>query len=252
LARLVEGWEAWSVSTTCAVCGSVILAYEKAYVEEGKAYHERCYPGGSSVGVLRGVEEGAGGEFHDPEGEVVLTREQRRALWSLARSIVDEALRAAGVRHPEKFSVDGLGANYAQFILAVRERVSDLIKPEARRRIEFRLETWARGFGDTHIFLDGVYLYTWRPQFDRYVSAFWGWVRRVYNLLKTLAEMGMLREEAFKPPAKPEQPAQPEQQQAQQQEEGGVAHEAGAEVPREEVVREIIERVKAYQPRIMV
>ena len=128
--------------------------------------------------------------------ERVLTREERRKLWGIARSIVDEALREAGRRHPSEMRVDGLSPDYAKFLLALRERILKLVKEP--KRLELRVETYGKGFGDTHVLIDGQYLYTWRPQFDTLRSSFWGWVRRVYNLLKELGERGLLKEEVLR------------------------------------------------------
>ena len=120
----------------------------------------------------------------------MLTREERGKLWGLARSIVDEALREAGHRHPSEMRVDGLGPDYAKFLLALRDRILRLVKEPGR--VELRVEAYGKGYGDTHVFIDGEYLYTWRPEYDTIKSSFWGWVRRVYNLLKELAERNIL------------------------------------------------------------
>jgi len=128
--------------------------------------------------------------------EKVLTREERRKLWDLARKLVDESLREAGVKQPYELRVNGLGPDYAKFLLALRERLLKLVREP--KRLELRVETYGKGYGDTHVFIDGEYLYTWRPEFDTIKSSFWGWVRRTYNLLKTLAEIGLLKEEVLK------------------------------------------------------
>jgi len=148
--------------------------------------------------LLRGRDPPQEGESPPREGveERVLTREERRKLWGTARKIVDEALREAGRRHPSEMRVDGLGPDYTKFLLALRERVLKLIKEPSR--VELRVETHGRGYGDTHVFVDGHYLYTWRPEFDTIRSSFWGWVRRVYNLLRELAEEGLLKEEVLR------------------------------------------------------
>jgi len=131
----------------------------------------------------------------EPE-ERVLTREERRKLWDLARRLVDEALREVGHRYPSEMRVDGLGPEYGKFLLALRERLLKLVKEP--KRLELRVEVYGKGYGDTHVFIDGEYLYTWRPEFDTIKSSFWGWVKRVYNLLKTLAEEELLKEEVLK------------------------------------------------------
>jgi len=133
----------------------------------------------------------------DPPEARELTREERRALWSRARSLVDSALRAAGLRYAGEMRVDGMAPEpYSKFLLAIREGVSELLAEP--RRVELRVYTKERGYGDVDVFLDGEYLLTWRPP-DPYVGAFWNWVHRAYNLLSLLAERGLLKREALAP-----------------------------------------------------
>jgi len=73
MARLVDGWEAWRISTVCAACGRVILACDKAYVEGGKVYHASCYRGGGSTSTPEGI--GGWVEPEDREVEVILDGE---------------------------------------------------------------------------------------------------------------------------------------------------------------------------------
>jgi hypothetical protein len=124
-----------------------------------------------------------------------LGRGERRALWKLARSVVDEALRAAGLRYVGEMRVDGMAPEpYSRFIFAIRDRVSAMLREP--RRLELRVSTYARGYADTDVYVDGEYIYTWRPP-EPYVGAFWNWVHRVYNLLRTLAERGLLKDEVL-------------------------------------------------------
>lgn len=92
--------------------------------------------------------------------------------------------------------VDGMSPEtYPKFVVAIRGKVSELLKEP--RKLELKLHTHLEGFGDTDVYVDGEYLYTWRPV-EPYVGAFRNWVHRVYNLLKELAERGLLREEALR------------------------------------------------------
>jgi hypothetical protein len=130
-----------------------------------------------------------------PPGAGELGRGERRALWKLARSVVDEALRAAGLRYVGEMRVDGMAPEpYSRFLLAIRDKVSELLKEP--RRLEFKVQTYLKGFADTDVYVDGEYLYTWRPV-EPYVGAFQNWVHRVYNLLRTLAERGLLKDEVL-------------------------------------------------------
>jgi hypothetical protein len=138
---------------------------------------------------------GAGSAGEQPD-QRVLTREERRILWSRARAIVDSALRETGLRYVGEMRVDGMSTEtYPRFVVAIRGRVSELLREP--RKLELKLHTHFKGFGDTDVYVDGEYLYTWRPP-EPYVGAFWNWVHRVYNLLKELAERGLLKEEALR------------------------------------------------------
>ena len=148
--------------------------------------------------IIKGKDPNPPQEEENLHEERVLTREERGKLWGLARSIVDEALKEAGHRHPSEMRVDGLSSDYAKFLLALRERLLQLVKEP--QRLELKVETYGKGYGDTHVHVDGEYMYTWRPEFDTIRSSFWGWVKRVYNLLKTLAEADLLKEEVLKDP----------------------------------------------------
>ena len=131
------------------------------------------------------------------EGELgkPLSRWVVGALWKLAVELVGEALRRAGVRGPGEFGVDGLGPKYVEFLLALREGLNKVVKGG---RLEMRVETYGRGLGDTHVFIDHEYLYTWRPEFDAIAGGFRAWVRRVYNLLKELAERDAIKDEVLR------------------------------------------------------
>jgi len=166
------------------------LTEEERRIRHELKYGEEAPPRGT---VAERKEEEA--EVKHPE-EKILTREERRKLWDLARKIVDESLREAGVKQPYEMRVNGLGPDYAKFLLALRERLLKLVREP--KRLELRVETYGKGYGDTHVFINEEYLYTWRPEFDTIKSSFWGWVRRTYNLLKTLAEIGLLKEEVLK------------------------------------------------------
>jgi hypothetical protein len=66
------------------------------------------------------------------------------------------------------------------------------------KRVELRVyPATEKGLGRTDVFVDGEYWGTWLPP-DPYVSSFWGWVRRVYNLLRDLGERGLLEEWALR------------------------------------------------------
>ena len=115
-------------------------------------------------------------------------------MWGLATELVNEALRRAGVRQPYEFRVDGLGPKYVEFLLALREGLNRVVR---EGRLELRVETYGKGFGDTHVFIDHEYLYTWRPEFDAIAGGFKAWVRRVLNLLKELAERDAIKDEVL-------------------------------------------------------
>jgi hypothetical protein len=109
--------------------------------------------------------------------------------------VVDEALRTAGLRYVGEMRIDGMAPEpYSRFLFAIRDRVSAMLREP--RRLELRVSTYGRGYADTDVYVDGEYLYTWRPP-EPYVGAFWNWVHRVYNLLRTLAERGLLKEEVL-------------------------------------------------------
>ncbi|RLE65003.1 MAG: hypothetical protein DRJ38_04495 [Thermoprotei archaeon] len=179
-ARRGWGWEDWVRRGS----GLLSLAEEPAYVAVATDPNNRGERGSNRL------------ETQSEPEERVLTREERRKLWGLARGVVDEALREAGHRHPSEMRVDGLSPDYGKFLLALRERILKLVKEPSR--VELRVETYGKGYGDTHVLIDGEYLYTWRPQFEGIVSSFWGWVRRIYNLLKELGERGLLKEEVLR------------------------------------------------------
>jgi len=224
----VKGEEAWRYDTLCALCKGVIGADQEVYIVGQHVFHEECLerllskPKYRFEEILRnlpldtheelmklyeekqklpprgtGLERGTA-RHGEERGRGRPLTEVERALRHSARSIVDEALREAGVRRPYEMRVDGLGPDYAKFLLALRERLLKLVKEP--KRVELRVETYGKGYGDTHVFVDGQYLYTWRPEYDTIKSSFWGWVRRVYNLLRTLAEEGLLMEEVLKDP----------------------------------------------------
>jgi len=161
------------------------LTEEERRIRHELKYGEEAPPRGTAA--ERGKEESET-KHHE---EKILTREERRKLWDLARKIVNEALEEVGIKQPYEMRVNGLGPEYTKFLLKIRDEILKLVKEP--RRVELRVETYGKGFGDTHILIDGEYLYTWRPQFEGVVSSYWGWVRRVYNLLKTLAEMDLLK-----------------------------------------------------------
>jgi hypothetical protein len=138
----------------------------------------------------------ASGEPEEPVNPRALTREEKRILWSKARTIVDSALRETGLRYIGEMRIDGMSPEtYPKFIVAIKERLSELLKEP--KRLELRLHTYFKGYSDTDIYLDGEYIGTWRP-IEPYVSAFKNWVHRVYNLLRELAERGLLKEEALR------------------------------------------------------
>lgn len=149
-------------------------------------------PGSSEASQHQSAGEQAG---EQPDAQI-LTREERKILWSKARSIVDSALKEAGLRYVGEMRVDGLAPElYSKFLFAIRNKVSELLKePE---RIEFKVHTYAKGYADTDVYIDGEYFGTWKPV-EPYVGAFRNWVHRVYNLLKELAERGLLKEDVFK------------------------------------------------------
>lgn len=223
--KKVRGEDAWRIDTRCIFCKTIITSSEEVYVIGAHVFHPECLEKLLSkprdefediltrlpldtheelrklysekkqvVGVSNQLETQSQGQpqqeqSQNPPDERILSREERRELWELARRIVDEALREAGLKRPGEMRLDGLGPEYGGFILALRSRLEKLVKG---KNLELRVETYAKGFGDTHIYVGGTYLYTWRPQFDTYVSSFWGWVKRVYNLLKTLAEENLV------------------------------------------------------------
>jgi hypothetical protein len=134
-------------------------------------------------------------EEEDPDVKII-TRAERGALWSRARSIVDEALKSTGLRYVGEMRIDGMAPElYSKYLFTLRDKISEMLKEP--KRLEFKVSTQLKGYGDTDVYVDGEYMYTWRPV-DPYVSAFWSWVRRIYNLLKTLAERDMLKGEVIK------------------------------------------------------
>jgi hypothetical protein len=224
----VKGREAWSYDTICTVCRASIAPDEDVYVVGMHVIHEDClswlldlresrfrealkslpldarkeleelYKAKKAQQALQAPKQEqrvAPKELEEPD-PVVLTREQRKILWQKARVIVSNALGKAGLRFVGEMRVDGMSTEtYPRFVMAIRDRVTELLKEP--RRLELKLHTYLKGFGDTDVYIDGEYLYTWRP-IEPYVGAFQNWVHRVYNLLKTLAERGLLREEALK------------------------------------------------------
>ena len=113
-------------------------------------------------------------------------------MWNKAREIVDKALKETGLRYVGEMRIDGMAPEpYTKFIFKIRDLVNEMLKEP--KRLELKIHTYAKGFGDTDVYIDGEYIYTWRPP-DPYIGAFWNWVHRVYNLLKTLAERDMLKE----------------------------------------------------------
>jgi vacuolar-type H+-ATPase subunit H len=166
-------------------------------LRETLKYAEKKSPGTSGESQQKpaqaSAETGGAGELPDPR---VLTREERRVLWSRARAIVDSALKETGLRYVGEMRVDGMAPEpYSRFLLTIRDKVSELLKEP--RRVEFKVQTYLKGYADTDIYLDGEYLGTWRPV-EPYIGAFWNWVHRVYNLLKELAERELLKEDVFK------------------------------------------------------
>jgi hypothetical protein len=221
----VKGSEAWSYDTVCALCSCIIGPDQDVYVVGMHVFHGECLewllkqPEHKFKEVLKGLpldtrEElkklyaekklptppppraeapAEAGELPDPR---VLTREERRILWSRARAIVDSALKETGLRYVGEMRIDGMAPEpYSKFLLTIRDKVSELLKEP--RRVEFKVQTYLKGFADTDIYLDGEYLGTWRP-IEPYIGAFWNWVHRVYNLLKELAERELLKEDVFK------------------------------------------------------
>jgi hypothetical protein len=136
-------------------------------------------------------------ELEDPPEVKTLTREERRALWSKARSIVDSALKRAGLRYVGEMRVDGMAPEpYIEFLGGIREGVGRFLKEP--KRVELRVyPATEKGLGRTDVFVDGEYWGTWLPP-DPYVGSFRNWVHRVYNLLRDLAERDLL---AVDPPA---------------------------------------------------
>jgi hypothetical protein len=225
----VKGIEAWSYDTICALCKGVIGPDQDVYVVGAHVLHEECLEWLLRQSehkfreVLRHLPLDTRGKLEKlyaekklptvqpPKGaeapaevesaeelpdQRVLTREERRVLWSRARAIVDSALRETGLRYVGEMRIDGMAPEpYSKFLLVIRDRVSELLKEP--RRVEFKIQTYLKGFADTDVYLNGEYLYTWRP-IEPYVGAFRNWVHRVYNLLKELAERELLREEVFR------------------------------------------------------
>jgi hypothetical protein len=131
----------------------------------------------------------------DPDVKII-TRAERGVLWSRARSIVDEALKSTGLRYVGEMRIDGMAPEpYSKYLFTLRDKISEMLKEP--KRLEFKVSTQLKGYGDTDVYVDGEYMYTWRPV-EPYVSAFWSWVRRIYNLLKTLAERELLKGEVIK------------------------------------------------------
>ena len=159
-------------------------------VEELRKKLEQAEKSPGSSGATQ--QQSAGGQ---PDARI-LTREERRILWSKAKSIVDSALREAGLRYVGEMRVDGLAPEpYTKFLFTIRDKVSGLLKEP--KRVEFKVHTYAKGYADTDVYVDGEYFGTWRPV-EPYIGAFGNWVHRVYNLLKELAERGLLKEDVFK------------------------------------------------------
>jgi hypothetical protein len=135
----------------------------------------------------------------EPQLEIdpkILTRAEREVLWSKARSMVDEALKSTGLKYVGEMRIDGLAPEpYSKFLLTLRDKVSAMLKDP--RRIEFKISTQLKGYGDTDIYVDGEYIGTWRPV-DKYIGAFWNWVNRIYNLLKMLGEKDLLKGEVYR------------------------------------------------------
>lgn len=144
-------------------------------------------------GKMRTEDSGEPGEPVNPRA---LTREEKRILWSRARRIVDSALRETGLRYIGEMRIDGMSPEtYPKFIVVIREKLTELLKEP--KRLELRLHTHLKGYADTDIYLDGEYIWTWRP-IEPYIGAFKNWVHRVYNLLRELAERDLLKEEALR------------------------------------------------------
>jgi hypothetical protein len=225
----LEGREAWRYGYYCALCGCVIGPEEEVAVVAGAPVHAACLeralrmsdrefeelakrtyvlfaeelrklrteaktaPPATPASAIASAPASAStvvAELEDPPEVRILTREERRALWSKARSIVSSALERAGVRRVGEMRVDGMAPEpYLKFLGGIREGVERLSK---ERRVELRVHpATEKGLGRTDVFVDGEYWGTWLPP-DPYVSSFWGWVRRVYNLLRDLAERDLL------------------------------------------------------------
>jgi hypothetical protein len=169
---------------------ALIIADAKA-VDPAPSHEPEPAEGGGGRGGKGGA-EGA-----DPPEVRILTREERRALWSKARSIVGSALKRAGLRHVGEMRVDGMAPEpYLEFLGGIREGVGRFLKEP--KRVELRVyPATEKGLGRTDVFVDGDYWGTWSPP-DPYVGSFRNWVHRVYNLLRDLAERDML---AVDPPA---------------------------------------------------
>lgn len=237
----LKGKEAWRYGYYCALCGCVVGPEEEVAVVAGAPIHVACLERAlrmsdrefeelakrayallaEEMRKLRAEAKAAAppapatpapatapapastvvAELEDPPEVRFLTREERRALWSKARSIVSSALERAGLRYVGEMRVDGMAPEpYLKFLGGIREGVERLSK---ERRVELRVHpATEKGLGRTDVFVDGEYWGTWLPP-DPYVGSFWGWVRRVYNLLRDLAERDLL---AVDPPAVPTGP----------------------------------------------
>ena len=216
----VKGSESRAYGYTCTLCRMIIGDYEDVVVIEGHPFHASCFdrllkypeerfsevlsflPGRvrEELRRMRGGEQQPTQPTAAPRGEeggeeLILGREARKLLWVRSKEIVSAALKSAGLRYVGEMRIDGLSPeHYSRFLITIREEIAKMIKEP--RRVEFRIYTYVKGFADTDIFIDGEYFGTWKP-IDPYVGAFWSWVRRIYNLLKHLAERGLLREEVY-------------------------------------------------------
>jgi len=151
------------------------------------------------------LEETGRGEITEPEHvKRVLTTSEKRELWKRAIEIIKKALEAAGLKYAGEMKINGLAPEpYVKFMFTIRDKINELLKEPGK--LEFKIHTYQKGFADTDIYVDGEYIFTWRPP-DPYIGSFYNWTHRVYNLLRELAERKLLREEILEkktPPFKP-------------------------------------------------